>query len=213
MLNSIKKDFFLFNTQLYSIIVTALYVWLGFVEGFSIGVYAYVGITALYLPLSLIFKRNVFVWYQIAYSLVLVFILAFYKTCLFNNFTAFFILSLAICLYPKIKISGIIIYSIAALVAFLINDESILHLLIHGIRCMYFYGLIKYITQNKYTKKQLDLTEDETHILRELASGKQQKEIKRFHKNTVSLKLKDAKERNNINSTPELILHFKNTQM
>lgn len=55
----------------------------------------------------------------------------------------------------------------------------------------------------------LHLTPDEEYILSELMQGKQQKEIAKWNKNTVSKKLKQARERNNILSNAELLLLYR----
>ena len=55
----------------------------------------------------------------------------------------------------------------------------------------------------------LNLTEDERKILEELAKGKLQKEIDLYSQQTISAKLKHARERNMIDTTADLIIKFK----
>lgn len=55
----------------------------------------------------------------------------------------------------------------------------------------------------------LHLTEDEKKILDELAKGKLQKEIDFFSEQTISAKLKHARERNMLETTADLILKYK----
>ena len=71
-----------------------------------------------------------------------------------------------------------------------------------------YYTFIRY--KNNFIKRyNLNLTMDEFYILEELALGKYQKEIKKFSKNTVSKKLKQARERNKVSSTAELVLMYR----
>lgn len=55
----------------------------------------------------------------------------------------------------------------------------------------------------------LNLTDDEKLILTELAKGKLQKEIGLFSEQTITHKVKSARERNLCNSTGELVEKFK----
>lgn len=61
----------------------------------------------------------------------------------------------------------------------------------------------------KIKRCNLNLTLDEIYILEELAKGKQQKEIRKFSKNTVTKKLKQARIRNKLTSTAELMLMYR----
>lgn len=72
-------------------------------------------------------------------------------------------------------------------------------------------GVFVLFLNNKKSKKCviLSLTEDEENILSQLITGKQQKEIKEWNKNTVSKKLKQARERNGLLSNAELILMYR----
>lgn len=55
----------------------------------------------------------------------------------------------------------------------------------------------------------LNLTKDEIDILKELAKGKLQKEIGLFSEQTITHKIKSARERNMCSSTGELVEKFK----
>ncbi len=74
---------------------------------------------------------------------------------------------------------------------------------------MLIYYSLKFLIKPSLLKRKLDLTVDETSILEELSNGKQQKEIEQFSQNTVSRKLKKARERNGVATTDELIKRFK----
>lgn len=63
--------------------------------------------------------------------------------------------------------------------------------------------------KNHITRFNLDLTMDEFYILEELALGKYQKEIRKFSKNTITKKLKQARQRNKLSSTAELVLLYR----
>ena len=71
-----------------------------------------------------------------------------------------------------------------------------------------FQTKLQYVFKvNKPNK--LNLTEDEKKILDELAKGKIQKEIDLFSQQTISQKIKNARERNMCETTGELVEKFK----
>ena len=59
-----------------------------------------------------------------------------------------------------------------------------------------------------HTPDRLNLTDDEKAILKELLAGKKQKEIELFSQPTITAKLKNARERNMVETTPELLAKF-----
>lgn len=108
----------------------------------------------------------------------------------------------------KIKIL-FVMYWLSSLAQVIIRPETA-HLLQHLVMSA---GAFFLFTSNKTNNHFiLQLTEDEAYILSELMQGKQQKEIAKWNKNTVSKKLKQARERNNILSNAELLLIYRETE-
>lgn len=136
-------------------------------------------------------------------------ILAMHTT--FQNYTAFVILLITIVLNPKIKTFTFVLYFLEIIFIATVRDKTPVHIAIHIGNCMLLYYVLIFLFKPSFNQKKLELTTDETLILDELLDGKQQKEIQRFSANTVTNKLKQARERNHIATTDELLQRYKNT--
>ena len=168
----------------------------------------------LYIPTAAFFKRKCFSYFYLIYSTILVFMIAFEKTFLFNNFTALFIVCIVIMIKPQIKYIAMSLYFAAVCVAFSINGESVFHFLIHIARTVWFVGSVFFVLENQFERKRLVLYEDEVKILEQLCDGKvYQKEVEGFSENTVYRKLKAARERNGNITREQLIDLFKKERM
>lgn len=192
----IREHFILFNI-IYSVLQATLYAVRGFLDGFLPGTYIVIGLNLLFIPIAIIFKKKGFSIFYLCYSVILIFVISFEPTFLFNNFTALFIVCIVIMIQPKLKIPGILLYYTAVCVAFLFNSETILHFIIHILRSFWFILIVSYTLHSKFERKKLILYEDEIKILEQLSSGKiYQKEVEGFSENTIYRKLKAARERN-----------------
>jgi hypothetical protein len=89
------------------------------------------------------------------------------------------------------------------MIALLVQDKEITHLLIHFATCAFFYVVYFYINDNK-----LNLTEDEIKILEELKEKKMLKCCDSFSKNILTQKLKQARDRNGIDTNAELLARY-----
>lgn len=208
--DDVLHDHFVLFTSVLSGILCALYIWKGFSEGFFIGNWIIVFSNFLYIPFAAIFRRKCFSYFYLVYSLILVFLIAFEKTFLFNNYTALFLLCIVIMIKPKIKYIAIVLYFASASLAFSLNGESVFHFLIHIVRTIWFFGTVFFVVDNQFERKKLVLYEDEIKILKQLCSGKiYQKEVEGFSENTVYRKLKAARERNGNLTREQLIELFK----
>lgn len=127
----------------------------------------------------------------------------------FQNYTSFVVICIFISLVPKMKIPSLILYAIEIFFVATARDKTPVHIAIHICNCLSIYCGIYFLLRP--TVKNLKLTNDEIYILNELIKGKQQKEIDIFSPNTVTNKLKQAKKRNKIESTDELIKKYKQT--
>ena len=138
-----------------------------------------------------------------AYGFVLYACSLIYINTFYNYGTIFFLL-IAYGAYPKIRWPALIIYSINVFISFSLKQLIPIAILIHFI----YLGLFLLITISIYKVKPsrtLNLKEDERYILNQLMDGKLQKEIERYSQQTITAKLKNAKERNMCESTTELL--------
>ena len=208
------NDHFVLFTSVLSGILCALYVWKGFSEGFFIGTWIIALMNFLYIPAAAIFRRKCFSYFYLIYAVILVFMIAFEKTFLFNNYTALFLVCIVIMIKPQVRFVAISLYFAAICVAFSINGESVFHFLIHLTRTIWFFGTVFFVTENNFERKKLILYEDEIKILLQLCDGKiYQKEVEGFSENTVYRKLKAARERNGNLTREQLVELFKKEQI
>lgn len=208
------NDHFVLFTGVLSGILCALYVWKGFSEGFFIGTWIVALMNFLYIPAAAIFRRKCFSYFYLIYAVILVFMIAFEKTFLFNNYTALFLVCIVIMIKPQVRFVAISLYIAAICVAFSINGESVFHFLIHLTRTIWFFGTVFFVTENNFERKKLILYEDEIKILLQLCDGKiYQKEVEGFSENTVYRKLKAARERNGNLTREQLVELFKKEQI
>lgn len=152
----------------------------------------------------------------------------------FHNYTSFILVLISISIEPKTKKPYLLIYAALTFCAMYIYKDSYTHLVIHGIGCAFFYTvfdrvnrlillyrnelsfihsknreLIKEIEElKKYKKKELNLTQEERDILEELCNGKEVKEIDIYSQNTVYVKIREARKRNNCLTNDELKSRF-----
>jgi DNA-binding NarL/FixJ family response regulator len=99
------------------------------------------------------------------------------------------------------------IYLANVVISFDLKRLGIVAFLIHLVYVKMFQIKMNYVFAINKPEK-LNLTEDEKAILSELAKGKLQKEIELFSEQTITHKLKNARERNMCNSTAELVSKF-----
>lgn len=165
----------------------------------------------LYIPIALIFRKRAFYSFYLVYSIVILYVAAFEKTYLYNNYTALFIVCLVIMMQPKLRISAIVIYFAAVTIFFILNEEKEIYLyLIHVIRSLWFIDITEFILNDKFRRRKLVLYEDERRILDQLCEGKvYQKEVEGFSENTIYRKLKAARERNGNLTRDELVEQYR----
>ena len=126
---------------------------------------------------------------------------------MFYNYATIFFMLIAIGANPKLKKVAPWIYLANVVISFSLKRLDIVAFLIHIVYVFMFQIKMNYVFAiNK--PKALNLTEDEKAILNELAKGKLQKEIDLFSEQTITHKLKSARERNMCNSTAELLAKY-----
>lgn len=148
------------------------------------------------------FGRKGLAWALMIYACVLVYINNFY------NYATIFFMLVAIGADPKLKKVAPFIYITNVFVAFTLKRLGITPLSIHLVYCIMFYTKIGYVFAI-HKPETLNLTQDEKNILEELAKGKMQKEIDLFSQQTISGKLKNARERNLLETTTDLVIKYK----
>lgn len=136
------------------------------------------------------------------FACVLVFINNFY------NYATIFFMLIAVGANPKLKKVAPWIYLVNIFIAYTQKRYGITPFFIHIVYCIMFYTKIGYVFAI-HKPETLNLTEDEKKILDELAKGKLQKEIDFFSEQTISAKLKHARERNMLETTADLIIKYK----
>ena len=135
------------------------------------------------------------------YSCTLIYINNFY------NYATIFFMLIAVGANPKIKKAAPVIYLVNIVISFTLKRLGIIPFLIHVVYVVMFYTKIKYVfAVNKPSK--LNLTDDEIRILKELQAGKMQKEIEFFSPQTITAKIKSARERNMCETTQALLAKF-----
>ena len=148
------------------------------------------------------FGRKGLAWALMIYACVLVYINNFY------NYATIFFMLVAIGADPKLKKVAPFIYITNVFIAFTLKRFGITPFYIHLVYCVMFYTKIGYVFAI-HKPETLNLTQDEKNILDELAKGKMQKEIDLFSQQTISAKIKSARERNLIETTPDLVQKYK----
>lgn len=148
------------------------------------------------------FGRKGLAWALMIYACVLVYINNFY------NYATIFFMLVAIGADPKLKKVAPLVYLLNVFIAFTMKRFGITPFSIHLVYCVMFYTKIGYVFAI-HKPETLNLTQDEKNILEELAKGKMQKEIDLFSQQTISGKLKNARERNLLETTADLIIKYK----
>lgn len=192
-----------------NLLLAFLFLWKGTQDGMNLGAYICIAANILYMPLVFLFRERGFFIFNVTYGLAFIFMAAEYQTYLYNNYSALFFLSLVIFYRPQYKHYFYLVYFVGATLAFLINQEDLVEFLIHTGRSYWFILTLNFMLKRQMKPDPLELTEDEAAIIRELAAGKQQKELDLFSKNTISKKLKEARERNNAATNSELVARYK----
>lgn len=156
----------------------------------------------------LLLKEKYFPYYYLFYDLLNVILLSLVKSYLFNNFTGILIAGIVICMKPRFQKIAVLLYLLVASSAFLITNEKLFMYLIHMLKSIWYFSFIIHYMNTNYSRKKLDLTEQEKNILQQLCEGKYQKEVIGFSENTVCRKIKNACKRNGV-TKDELKLLFR----
>ena len=122
----------------------------------------------------------------------------------FYNYGSIFLLLISFGAYPKMKTPSVILYAINVVISFSLQRLLAFSVAIHFVYLILFWVCTRYVYKVNASKK-LTLTDDEKNILEELLKGKMQKEIDLFSQQTITAKIKNARERNMCETTAELL--------
>ena len=147
------------------------------------------------------FGRKGLAWCLVIFACTLVYINNFY------NYATIFFMLVAMGADPKLKKIAPFIYLVNVFVAYTMKRLGITPFMIHLLYCVMFYTKINYVFA-VHKPSRLNLTDDERKILDELLAGKMQKEITLFSPQTITAKIKSARERNLCDTTPELLTMY-----
>ena len=198
----LKNDKKLALIMLLHLVLIALHVYENYVGDIEYYWYLRAGGCGLISLGIFFFGRKGLAWALMIYACVLVYINNFY------NYATIFFMLVAMGADPKLKKVAPLIYIINVFIAFTLKRLGITPFSIHVVYCLMFYTKIGYVFAI-HKPETLNLTQDEKLILEELAKGKLQKEIDLYSQQTISGKLKNARERNLIETTADLVLKYK----
>lgn len=183
------------------LLLIALHVYEEFVGNIEYHWYLRAGGCGLIALLIFFMGRKGLAFGLLVYSCALIHINNFY------NYAGIFFMLIAIGAYPKLQKVAPWIYLVNVVISFTMKRLGIIPFLIHVTYIFMFYIKIKYVfAVNKPSR--LNLTDDERKILDELLAGKMQKEIDLYSPQTITAKIKSARERNMCETTAELLTMY-----
>ena len=147
------------------------------------------------------FGRKGLAWSLMIFACTLVYINNFY------NYATIFFMLVAMGADPKLKKVAPIVYLLNVFIAYTLKHLGITPFAIHLIYCVMFYTKTNYVFAIHKPEK-LNLTDSERQILDLKLQGKQQKEIDLYSQQTISAKMKSARERNLCETTEELMAKY-----
>ena len=156
------------------------------------------GVIALFIFL---FGRKGLAWSLVIFACTLVYINNFY------NYATIFFMLVAMGADPKLRKVAPWIYLVNVFIAYTMKRLGITPFAIHLIYCVMFYTKMNYVFAI-HKPERLNLTDSERQILDLKLQGKQQKEIDLYSQQTISAKMKSARERNLCETTEELMAKY-----
>ena len=147
------------------------------------------------------FGRKGLAWSLVIFACTLVYINNFY------NYATIFFMLVAMGANPKLRKVAPWIYLVNVFVAYTMKRLGITPFMIHLIYCVMFYTKMNYVFAIHKPEK-LNLTDSERQILDLKLQGKMQKEIDLYSPQTITAKMKSARERNLCETTEELMAKY-----
>ena len=147
------------------------------------------------------FGRKGLAWSLVIFACTLVYINNFY------NYATIFFMLVAIGADPKLRKVVPWIYLVNVFIAYTMKRLGIIPFAIHLIYCVMFYTKMNYVF-SIHKPEKLNLTDSERQILDLKLQGKMQKEIDLYSPQTITAKMKSARERNLCETTEELMAKY-----
>ena len=200
-INLLKNDKELLEIMFWHSVLIGLHCWEYYKNGTQYYWYLRAGGCGIIALFIFFFGRKGLSYGLVVFSCGLLYVNNFY-----NYATIFFMLT-AIGANPKLRKSVLWIYFINVIISFSLKNISITGFVIHLVYIRVFNKKINYVfAVNKPDK--LNLTDSERQILDLKLQGKQQKEIDLYSQQTISAKMKSARERNLCETTEELMAKY-----
>lgn len=197
----LKNDKELAAIFLLHLLLIALHVYENYVGNIEYNWYLRAGGCGLISLAIFFFGRKGLAYALLIYSCTLVYINNFY------NYATIFFMLIAIGANPKMKKVAPWIYLANVVISFTMKRLGIIPFLIHCVYIFMFFIKVRYVFAVNKPEK-LNLTDDERHILDELLAGKMQKEIDLYSPQTITAKIKNARERNLCDTREELMAKY-----
>ena len=151
----------------------------------------------LFFPMALIFGRK---WLPIQYLVIAFTTLYFNK---WYNPISFVLVDIVAIRHKKYRVPLYVAYGIAVLLCLGIGHRNWAHGALHTLYCVAIYFIVLDIRQE--LKRRLKVTDDELAIIKQMANGKEMKEIEGFSPNTIYVKLREARIRNGVKKNYQLV--------
>ena len=200
-INLLKNDKDLLEIMFWHIVLIGLHCWEYFKNGTQYFWYLRAGGCGIIALFIFLFGRKGLSYGLIIFSCCLLYVNNFY-----NYATIFFMLT-AIGANPKMKKSVLWLYFINVIISFSLKNISITGFVIHLVYIRVFKKKINYVFAVHKSEK-LNLTDSERQILDLKLQGKMQKEIDLYSPQTITAKMKSARERNLCETTEELMAKY-----
>lgn len=197
----LKNDKQLALIMLLHIVLIGLHVYEWKVGDIEYYWYLRAGGCALISLFIFLFGRKGLAWSLMIFACVLVYINNFY------NYATIFFMLVAMGADPKLKKVAPFVYLVNVFVAYTMKRLGITPFMIHLVYCGMFYTKINYVFAIHKPEK-LNLTDSERQILDLKLQGKMQKEIDLYSPQTITAKMKSARERNLCETTEELMAKY-----
>ena len=197
----LKNDKELAVIFLLHLLLIALHVYENYVGNIEYHWYLRAGGCGLISLGIFLFGRKGLAWSLMIFACALVYINNFY------NYATIFFMLVAMGANPKLKKVAPFIYLVNVFIAYTMKRLGVTPFAIHLIYCVMFYTKMNYVFAIHKPEK-LNLTDSERQILDLKLQGKQQKEIDLYSQQTISAKMKSARERNLCETTEELMAKY-----
>lgn len=201
-----RQFIFVILSCIFSVLHAIGYTWHGIQLGFNHCIMAMIICDLIFIPSVLCKRGNLLYYYLIVYSFILVIILAFTDSRLYNNYSSLLCIFTCILLFPQRKyfLMGVYLFNVS--IGFILNGAPSYYMIIHTSRALWIFTIYDVIIYNRYNRKPVILLDDEQKILEQLTDNKLLKEIELngMSERTIRRRLDAAKKRNGLQSTEEL---------